>query len=102
MWVSVLSQKLHQEPARFSEWIQSCLAEVWIVPQVEEVEGLLSCGQLLGFQPFSSPLSVNILEQSWCNPLPNICERTLCVQSSFAIELISRLGIVNLRTFSPM
>ena len=47
-----------------SEWIQSGLAELWVVPEIEEVVSLLPGGQLLRLQPPLPPLAVNVREQS--------------------------------------
>merc|ERR1719400_82235 len=47
-----------------AERIQSGLAEVRVVPVIEEVVGLLSGSQLLGLQPFLPPLSVDVCEET--------------------------------------
>merc|ERR1719462_106750 len=76
--------------------IKSCFAEFRVIPKIEEVIGLLSGAQLLGFQPFLTPLSVNIIEETRSNPLSDICERTLGVKSSSSMKLVCRFWIINL------
>ena len=46
------------------EGVEPGLAELWVVPEVEEVVSLLPGGQLLRLQPPLPPLAVNVREQS--------------------------------------
>ena len=46
------------------EGVEPGLAELWVVPEIEEVVSLLPGGQLLRLQPPLPPLAVNVREQS--------------------------------------
>merc|ERR1719431_2271174 len=72
-------------------------AEVWIIPKVVKVEGLLPFAQFLSFQPLLTPLSVHISKQSRSNSLSHIHKGSLTVHSSFPKELVSLGWVVYVR-----
>ena len=49
------------------EGVEPGLAELWVVPEVEEVVSLLPGAQLLRLQPLLPPLAVNVREESGCH-----------------------------------
>ena len=86
------------------EGVEPGLAELWVVPEVEEVVSLLPGGQLLRLQPPLPPLAVNVREQSGRHSGDHIIiiKVIIIISSSSHLRLTSTKGPSVLRVPLPM